>query len=64
MQKDMDLRYVGNILGLPMYIDVSSVPNTMRANHLSERDAKVALVRIMMQKNFYPPKKEDQDATL
>lgn len=58
--KDLDLREVGRILGLPLYIDVSQVRNVQVEKVptlMTERDKKAILVRTILQRVFEVRKK-------
>lgn len=49
----LDLRQVGAILGLPIYVDFDSIPDyKCDDGSLSERDKKQALVNIMLRESF------------
>jgi hypothetical protein len=56
----MDLRQVGTITGLPMYIDFAGIKDFKAANEiLSERDKKEILVTKMLQSAFGVPKDQE-----
>ena len=59
--KDLDLRQVGQILGLPLYVDVSSIPNYRSKDDLLDtRDKKKLLVRKMLESAFNVGVKDDE----
>lgn len=61
--RSLDLRFIGTILGLPVYVDVSKVQNIdvgAGVTKMSERDRKVMLIRTIMQQKFNPPKDEEE----
>lgn len=53
----LDLRQVGKIMGLPVYVDFASIPETNKTfnNPLSARDEKEVQVGAIMMRAFNPP---------
>jgi hypothetical protein len=52
--QNLDLRQVGKIIGLPIYVDVSDVPNVQVKSDpmLTERDRKAMMASTIMQRSF------------
>lgn len=51
--RQLDLRQVGTIMGLPIYIDVASVSDFRRKGSItSERDRKIMQVTAMIRRAF------------
>jgi hypothetical protein len=58
MDKNLDLRHIGNLMGVPLYVDVSQVPDVQISEFptkYTERDKKVMMIRLMFQQFFAPP---------
>lgn len=50
---NLDLRYLGKIMDLPLYVDVSSVKDYKAKNDIfSERDKKALMVGTMIKRAF------------
>lgn len=67
---DMDLRLLGSIMGLPLYVDVSSIPQHSEFTGkdkkitISERDRKAFMVRQILQEAVgMPPQERNDDVT-
>lgn len=56
--KDLDLRQVGTIMGVPVYVDLSSIPDTQLksfSTKYTERDEKFTIITIMIRQLFTMP---------
>lgn len=57
MSKDIDMRHIGQVMGMPIYIDVSQIPDIQVESFktkYTERDRKVTLIQILFQQMFAP----------
>lgn len=60
--KNLDLRQVGTIMGLPLYVDVADVfDHRYKGELISAREKKVMMVSALLQRTFTPPPVKEGD---